>query len=183
MKLMLLLVVSACSSEMENLVLDNPLNGNGMLLIEDTVTNPTEYTVNWDDINAWFQIYGEEKEVIVNRSHTIVSPVGQGSVTIHYSVKYKYCERLAGPSTKALVEVVDVTTSMTRSTTKYLIWNDGGSLLGPINIVLDINAPQYYVDCRIIGTLRGEGKFWNNNNNGEHIEYINYHDSFNINNY
>ncbi len=129
----------------------------------------------------WYNVYSEPYLVTVRRSHTITSPVNQGNVTINYTVSYYCSHRLDNPQSKALVEVNDISTSFVRNTTKYLVWSDGGSLAGPINIQLDVNAPQRFVDCRIIGTIRGEASFWNPNNSGEHIERINHIDSFNIN--
>lgn len=183
--MMLLLAIVACNNDEELLVVNNHVNGEEVITIKDSIDTKSIGPGNWDDIpDEWFDIYGEPMYGSINSSYTIISPVpGVGSVTIEFSISYYYSEPLIGPRVKALVEVGNVNiTRVLRNTSKYLIWQDGGSLAGPINIQHSVANPIRYIDLRLFGTLSGEGGFFGENETTTN-RFITYTTNFNINNY
>lgn len=184
MKLMLLLAVAACSSEVDNLVLDSKIVENDFLNKNGMVAPAYNQPGNWSGLpDDWFDIYGEPQFGQISGSYTIVSPVpGVGNVSVKYVIKYEYSEKLIGPRNRALVAINSLTTSMDRNTSKYLIWQDLGSLAGPVNYQLTIDNPMHMIYLTLYGKLTGEGGFIDPYSD-ETNEIIQYYANFNINNY
>ena len=184
MKLMLLLAVAACSSEVDNLVLDSKIVENDIVNEDDMVAPAYIQPGNWSGLpDDWFDIYGEPQSGQISGSYTIVSPVvGVGSVSVNYVIKYEFSEKLLGPRNRALVQINSLTTSMVRNTSKYLVWQDLGSLAGPVNYQLTIDNPMHMIYLTLYGKLYGEGGFLDPYSS-ETNETIRHYANFNINNY
>ena len=183
MKLMLLLAVAACSSEVDNLVLDSNFSVLESVANPDSVVAASVRGNGWENLpDNWFDFYEEPQDGEIKGSYTIVSPIGQGSVSIEFTIKYEYAEKLFVHGNRALTRVHGVTTKMTKNTQKYLIWQDGGSIVGPVNYQLSVLSPMNTLYLTIHGTLRGEGGFLDPYED-ETNEQIQYYANFNINNY
>lgn len=183
--MLLLCAIVACNSDEELLIIHDLVNEEEEITLADSIVLTSIGPGNWDSVpDEWFEVYGEPILGTIRSSHTIVSPVsGMGSVTIEFSISYYYSEPLIGPRVKALVEVGDVSINrVIRNTPLYLLWQDGGSLAGPINIQHSVANPLRIIDLRLFGTLSGEGGFFHQTENTTN-QVINYNTYFNINNY
>lgn len=108
---------------------------------------------------------------------TINSPIqAPGAIMIKAVVAYTYVVQEGG--LKYLLSVDRISTSMQHTTACYLIWNDLGSIYGPINIQ---DLDQRFVDYRIYGRITGTEGFFHAKNPAN--ELIEYRGSFNINLY
>ena len=114
---MLLLAIVACNNDIENFEL-NTNNSTREEVLATKDTNSLENSRIYIP-NNWYDVYCEPYLVSVRRSHTISSPVAQGSVTINYSLSYYCSHRLDNPQSKALVEVCEISTSMVRNFNSY----------------------------------------------------------------
>lgn len=132
--------------------------------------------------DEWSQMYQGPYDATTTRTYTIQSPVGAGTLTITYKVDYEYGVRLIGAYDRALMEVGDIhSITMQRNTNKYLVIANASGVAGPINIVPSVDVPLKVVYCTLGITIRGEAGFFNNTEE-ETNEFIQIHDSFNINN-
>ncbi len=182
--LMLLLAIVACNNEIENLELNAQIAEEGMVIIGDTVSVASVDGSGWENLpDEWFDYYQEPEEGEIKGTYTVISPVGQGTVDIHYTISYLYSEKLFVSRNRALIKINGVTTSMQRNTPKYLMWREAGTLVSPVNFQLSVIAPQNKIYLTLHGYLVGEQSFFEANSTEEANESVTHYATFNINNY
>ena len=178
-----IILVSCSQSEETYLCMENYSYDSKNKEIVDSIKIPLVDTNTMRTIpDKWSQMYHGPYEATTDRSYTITSPVGAGSITIKYKVDYDYGVKLIGAYDRVLMEVGDIYSfSMQRNTNKYLLMTNPNGVAGPINIVPSVDVPLKVVYCTISVRITGDSGFFDTSSEPTN-EIVQFYDSFNINN-